>query len=373
MTEELRQSGIDVSSSQSQLLFHVGKAGETTGLITVIVCGKEHTRTCIFTPGTAGELVADDFSPVDFDDVFKDAVHLHSDSRHTDAALVLAREARKRAIPVSVDVERDRRSDAFDALLDEATLIFTNSNQMLIQEEGGYLDRRIREFEETSHLQPLPTAVIVNLVKENGDSSATFSDADALMYAKSIRPIFHSTRRYRHSRSEKEVVVTKGNRGAMHIACTGFDVQDDDYGGPAINEIRVSADESGLIKIQHVFTEEPAILHHASGATPPSPRKLCSAELTIRRSGVLASVTVADTTGAGDAFIGGYIVARVDETMDVESCLRLGSFVAGRKLEGAGARTSLPTGADVDTILGKSPPLIQGKLRQVVGPFLPAE
>ena len=54
--------------------------------------------------------------------------HLHSDTRHTEAAAFLARQANERNVPVSVDVERDRYSDEFDDLIDRASFVFTNEN-----------------------------------------------------------------------------------------------------------------------------------------------------------------------------------------------------------------------------------------------------
>ena len=61
--------------------------------------------------------------------LFENVVHLHVDSRHTKAAGILAKEARPGNIPVSVDVERDRRKD-MNALLELATMVFTNQDQM---------------------------------------------------------------------------------------------------------------------------------------------------------------------------------------------------------------------------------------------------
>ena len=107
----------------------------------------------------------------------------------------------------------------------------------------------------------------------------------------------------------------------------------------------------------------------------------------VQRVGTLRDVTVVDTTGAGDAFIAGYIMSLVAQNLrghapfgnsisfdrsnrnDEDSggfdndsgngreCstmfrLRFASWVAGRKLEGPGAQSSLPSAKDVSECLG---------------------
>lgn len=60
--------------------------------------------------------------------------------------------------------------------------------------------------------------------------------------------------------------------------------------------------------------------------------------------------TVVDTTGAGDAFIGGIAYA-VATGMDTERMLRLASYVAMRKLSCVGSRAGLPRREDVPSDL----------------------
>jgi len=64
------------------------------------------------------------------------------------------------------------------------------------------------------------------------------------------------------------------------------------------------------------------------------------------------SVPVADTTGAGDAFHGGFIYALVNG-MDDASCLRHASAVAAIKCTGLGTRQALPDAAHLARFLGK--------------------
>ena len=125
---ELEEFGVDLSSP----LFKVdSEKSSTTPIATVIVTTMEpHSRTCLYDPGTCGVLTAQDVQHIDLDHIFENVIHLHSDSRHTEAAALLAKDAQRRGIPVSVDVERDRLSQSFDDLLDAASMIFTNENKM---------------------------------------------------------------------------------------------------------------------------------------------------------------------------------------------------------------------------------------------------
>ena len=67
---------------------------------------------------------------------------------------------------------------------------------------------------------------------------------------------------------------------------------------------------------------------------------------------------VMDATGAGDAFLGGYLAAKLDSQAypTVLDCLRLATWVAGHKIQGAGARTTLPTAFQRDAELGTQNP-----------------
>ena len=92
-----------------------------------------------------------------------------------------------------------------------------------------------------------------------------------------------------------------------------------------------------------------------------------SNEYTIECVGTLRDAKVIDTTGAGDAFIAGYLLCwhcflRIlvpkggglcdDADLYVTLCLNFATWVAGKKLGGHGARGALPTSKDVDEVLG---------------------
>jgi sugar/nucleoside kinase (ribokinase family) len=103
LLQNLRKAGVDTTCV-------IQAPNSTTSLTTVIVDSSKHTRTCLHSPGSCGELtpgeiqtLMDRHNLVDNDFV----IHVHSDGRHSEAALVLAQQARLLNIPVSVDIEKD--------------------------------------------------------------------------------------------------------------------------------------------------------------------------------------------------------------------------------------------------------------------------
>jgi sugar/nucleoside kinase (ribokinase family) len=334
--EELRADGVDLSLCRVD-------CGATTGVTTIVVSEDKHTRTCFHTPGTCGFQTLEELGCLD--DVFQNVIHFHSDSRNTTVALALAREARVRGIPVSVDLEKDRVTKALDELLELTTTVFTNSNQM---EE--YLSRLIREKEEQHGNYPLQDPTIVA-------PGVPLSDADIAIFARAIRPSAFFSQWY--DQNEKEVVITRGEEGALHIQCESVVVQ----GSQAVNQIKITAcseDNLSPLRIEHRYTESPYI----STST-----FVVSTKYIIHSVGVLSDATVVDTTGAGDAFIGAFLMARLLPLEHLQTCLAMGSWVGGRKVSGPGARTALPRAAHVDEVLGLDREQVQQSLSKLVGPF----
>jgi sugar/nucleoside kinase (ribokinase family) len=56
---------------------------------------------------------------------------------------------------------------------------------------------------------------------------------------------------------------------------------------------------------------------------------------------------IVDSTGAGDAFIGGFISGWLSDFSDAD-CMTLGSAVAAAKLGKKGARQGLPTAMEIN-------------------------
>jgi sugar/nucleoside kinase (ribokinase family) len=190
LKDELQKSGVDVD------LVCVGGQGTTTSFTTVLVSEADHTRTCIHTPGTCGELTLADIASENLEELFINVVHVHSDSRNVDVALVLAREAHQRNIPISVDAEKDRHTKSLDRLLEIADMVFSNSNQL-----NDYLDRWTGELEAEHKRRPLAVPVISTI----GDDTSLLQTC-----AEGIVPCHFFQRWYETKpNKKKELIITK--------------------------------------------------------------------------------------------------------------------------------------------------------------------
>lgn len=347
--DELELLGVDISSP----LFLVGAKGTTTSLTNVIVSEKEHTRTCIHTPGTCGELTVADIDRVNLDEVFFNVRHLHSDCRHTDAALMLVREAKRRGITVSIDAEKDRSTKSLDCLLDEADLVFTNSGQIEM-----YLNRLMREFEEEHDLKRWKEPNVVAPSSNN-----ILGDGDLDLYAHVVKPSSFFTRRCRQQ--GKEIVVTRGAQGAVSVVTstvTERPEESEEFSLPS-HKLEVVKTHSDVARVHQIFTD-------CSRQSTTDPM-VVSASYDVCTAGVLTNIKVVDTTGAGDSFIGGFLLMRyvTAHRYPMTTCLQFGGWVGGRKLQGFGARSALPTAIDVDSDLGTTPEKIICSLRKLLSPF----
>jgi len=356
--EDLQTLGVDITSP----LFLVGAPGSTTGLTNVIVSDQEHTRTCIHTPGTCGELTVADVEAVHLDEVFFHVHHLHTDGRHTEAALRLAREAHNRGITVSIDVEKDRHTESLDALIEEADLVFTNAGQI-----EAYLNRLMRAYENKYDLKRWKEPDIV----APASSSGILQETDLDFYAHALKPSSFFTRKCR--RSGKEVVITRGEQGVVGVVNTSVTIEGSELGknNASTHRLEVEKTQGDIARMRQTFSDGPRqatvddsnISHNVS----------VTADYLIGTAGVLSNVKVVDTTGAGDSFIGGFLLLRfVTSTTfrhSMTTCLQFGSWVGGRKLQGFGARGALPTATDVDTDLGTTNKAVAESLTKRLSPF----
>lgn len=356
--DELNASNVETSSP----LFRRGGPGSTTSFTTVIVDEKEKTRTCIHTPGTCGELSLGDIqslSQEDIDDVFRNVIHLHSDSRHTDVSLWIAKEAKKRGITVSCDCEKDRKTKALDELIEVCDILFTNSNHL-----GDYLKRLTCEREAATGRQPLSKPTItINEEKLSAQQQQLME-----MYVSSLTPSIYFSRWQAQPAMGKEVVVTHGSMGALHykqIELSKDSESSSVNSSQAHNTIDVKFEDKNLFHIRHSYNEGLEVSNFS---------------YEVRQVGILKDAMVVDTTGAGDAFIGGFILmsnlAFEEGNDEVEMiggknqiCLEMGSFVGGRKVGGPGARSALPKGRDIDLLVGSSAVEAKASLENQLGSF----
>lgn len=334
---ELQHAGVDLTSP----LFRYGHQGSTTSFTTIIVSDSEFTRTCIHTPGTCGPLTLDDVNEVDMDQIFQDVVHVHSDCRYADVSLVLAREARSRGLSISVDPEKDRMLAEQDELLELATTVFLNSHQM-----HAYFERRTTALEEI-HGRTALTKREVDCLRTNS------AVADAI--TNSVRPPLFYLRWHGESQLAKDFVITKGCLGAIHVQPKSFHVLDATISEP--DKVIVHEESSGYLQIYCSLSDGSALSTYT---------------FWVQTCGVLTNVTIVDTTGAGDAFIAGYLLVSLSPVRGSTTsslALKFGSWVAGKKLQEPGARLKLPGRSLVDDELGHSLSEVENNLKKLLGAF----
>ena len=99
-------------------------------------------------------------------------------------------------------------------------------------------------------------------------------------------------------------------------------------------------------------------------------------EFHIMKMGIMKNIHILDTTGAGDAFIGGIIfhsllkqlglhqLCNLSKKDKLQFAMMLSTWVAGKKLEGLGSRQTLPNGHQILIELGSSITEIQKKLKE---------
>ena len=324
--------------------------------------------------GTCGEWDQDEIAATVKDNKFwRDVCHFHSDARHTDAALLMAHEAKRRRIPISLDVEKDRGTNALDELLVISDIIFTNALQL-----ESYLSKLNQQAEQKVGKLPLDKPEIV-VEKDNGDCISLDPTDDLLKdLVNALRPSTYFTRWF--AQEGKQVVITKGNKGSIHVVCRSTSVESDSGRDDAKSphEVRLS-----LLRSDHddetVIVAKQRFLDRKSSSSKDDNGKIhnniVNAVYEIRSVGIWPDVTsIIDTTGCGDVFLGGFLSSiwwarSCGYEATVHDCLRLGTWVAAKKVEGPGSRTTLPTRDQRDADLGPTPDIAFTQLRKKIGPF----
>lgn len=281
----------------------------------IIVDRQGGTRTCIHTPGEA--LFIEEMTPELMDSTLSGASLVYFDGRLTESALLLAKEARKRSIPVLVEAERLR--DALDLLLLEADYVVTSANYP--KDFTG--EKEVGKAMATM-LEGLPKVQwMITTQGSRGSilferSNSTRSDGGNPTGVDRILEDPQHVVDLLFKNIEK-MQQEKSNEGLPSVACTSSTGVD--------------------VGISVVCTSEQ--LHRLAVGTGQSS---VDVSITVASAAVLPSKeAVVDTTGAGDAFIGSVLYC-IATGVSPRDALKLGSVVAACKCTALGARPGLPRG-----------------------------
>eukprot|EP00752_Nemacystus_decipiens_P008271 g7395.t2 len=141
----LEDEGVDVS--------RVVVSDATPSAFTYVIVDKEGgTRTCLHTPQTE-DILAEEITP----GLLEGVAAVHLDSRHTTAAIALAKLANERGVPVILDAEKDR--PFMKELIPLADFIICNRNFPLTYARSVGHERAIRELLEQGRARLVATTL----------------------------------------------------------------------------------------------------------------------------------------------------------------------------------------------------------------------
>ncbi|EFJ40764.1 hypothetical protein VOLCADRAFT_84359 [Volvox carteri f. nagariensis] len=280
---ELLRDGIDTT--------HVLRAeGHPSPFTYIIVDRQGGTRTCIHTPGAPLE-------PYEMDEqrltaVLEGAMLVYFDGRLTEAAVLLARAARARGIPVLVEAERLRPS--LEALLSEADFVVTSAH--FPQDWTG----------------------------EVGLADAILATAERLPAA-------------------RWVITTLGSRGAVLLERPP--TRNREGGDPRVSQEEPRAATLDEVMVGELGPQLEEAVKKRKAEREERPVCVSASGVGIGAGAVVATEdfdAVVDTTGAGDSFIGSVLYG-LCTGLPLPSTLRLAAVVAACKCTALGARPGLPT------------------------------
>lgn len=314
----------NVDTSNPLLVRSIGRSSVCTIIVTK---NYPYTRTCLFDAGTIGTLDRNDvISAGDFDELLRGVEHIHSDSRHTEAAALIIKAAKNLNVRISVDVERDRYTQAFDDIIDYADTVFTTEEALM----RPILERRIGHD---------PFTICAEDVIEVDEFN--FKCIMICYWLQSIKTTSNNG-------FTKEVIITRGERGSVHVKIEAIEsiniLKSSDMNVKRTHSVKIESESPECIQISHLvmhrskksdsnFVGEEKVTYKLTYCGPPKVNK----------------DDIVDTTGAGDSFIGGYIYSSSKLCQSGVGFnntlfrLKFASWVAGKKILGNGARTTLPT------------------------------
>ncbi|GMJ01299.1 hypothetical protein like AT4G28706 [Hibiscus trionum] len=277
--EELESDGVDTS------FFIVSEEGNSP-FTYIIVDGETKTRTCIHTPGYP-PLIPEELSQSQLLSALDGVNMVYFDGRLYETALIVAKEAARKNIPILVDAERKR--EGLDELLDFASYAICSA-----------------KFPQAWTEAPsVPSALLSMLLKLP---------------------------------KLKFVIVTLGEDGCIMLERSvhdGSDAEEIDVDS-LLESLKQRKDESKTIPT--CISSEVAKLS-ANGIGTVTGR------LFIGTAEKVPPSELVDTTGAGDAFIGAAVYA-LCAGMPPEKMLPFAAQVAASGCRALGARTGLPHRTD---------------------------
>ncbi|XP_074268711.1 uncharacterized protein LOC141592053 isoform X2 [Silene latifolia] len=277
--EELEADGVDTS------FFIVTPEGNSP-FTYIIVDNETKTRTCIHTPGYP-PLTPDELSPNKLDSALNGSRLVYFDVRLHETALVIAREATRRGIPILIDAEKKR--DGLDELLSFATYVVCAAKFPQVWTEASSLPKAL-----LSMLLKLPNV--------------------------------------------KFVIVTLGEEGCVMLERSVFEAQD-------LEVMDIDEVFESLKQRAPYHSSTPSSISSSVMKLRADGLGTLSGRLHVGTAEKIPPSELVDTTGAGDAFIGAVLFA-VCTNMSPEKMLPFAAQVAACSCRALGARTGLPRHSD---------------------------
>eukprot|EP00850_Spirogloea_muscicola_P010266 SM000060S19598 [mRNA] locus=s60:72424:78215:+ [translate_table: standard] len=295
MLAELEGDGVDTT--------HVVVAEGGISPFTYIIVDQEtKTRTCIHTAGQP-PMTASELSPAAIASLLEGADLVFFDGRLPEAAILVAREARERGLPILLDAEKKR--DGLDELLSFADFLVASS-----------------KFPQPSQ------AVGIYSAKSSSDMHQAWTGASDLGDALVSTAVRLPRLRF--------IVVTLGAAGCAMLErvaqVTGPDGQD-----LAILDAQPTLDALLGELVRHRTQSPPPVLASqvgflsTSSSHPGGRQEQVAGRILVGGAVSLPENDVVDTTGAGDAFIGS-ILYGLCAGLAPEKFLQLAAVVLSAKL-----------------------------------------